>query len=1067
MAKKRFNNRPPMPPVPPIPPAPPTPIPPDKPHFHFPHRHWKPNNHRADFAPMLLHPHIPHHFDFWCNKIIPLAYDDSLSYYEVLAKTTDYLNNMLNDEKMLAINVEELAQCFCELQHFVNDYFSFYQSKGLIVYDFAITSENYEKFLPDADTAQMNTLYRVKFVEGAEQNITANLPENAKPYSGAECLLFNVSNFDLRRYGNQWQEVTPDEKEYSTKNNYQLFITDKDIFFRENNGDSWGEWNSIFANWWETAYVEVQNYVQEVVNGIVDDLTALIEAETTRATAAETALGDRITAETTRATAAETALDDRITAETTRATAAENALSSRLVAEYERAAAAEQALDDKIDDEISRATTAEQTLSNTLTIETTRATTAENNLSAAITAETSRATTAENALSAAITAETSRATGAENALSGRIADWETDLAQEVTERRQGDTANANAISAEATRATAAEQANASAISAETTRATAAEQAIRGEYIPNDGNDLSSDNTSTFDLSRYNDVSISSTDGNIKFICDTLYYNPSSTPQASEEVATKGDITAATTGIATQSWVTTQLSGYIPNSGNNIHENFTLNRADFQLKGYGFKTGISIHREKVTLQGYGTDTFIDVGRDTVNTDDIYIHANNKLNVRSKNELYLVTETNHCCYYLKNWTSGGTITADMEIATKGDLSSYIPNAGNDLSSVSGSQLDITRDDNVNLKSIGGNIELYSAYSPSSPVFYADGDGVLIEGANAQLDVGYSNNFINAWAQDEITFKVGDSNNKKAYLTLTDGSGVAINGQGDTVTISDSDTVEINGGDYVRVYGDNISLSATSQISLQSGDVTVTGNFTVYPIESGGESLFKISGEHSGNAFDYTTFGYNILDKKGNFQIIVDSGYFTDLVAFWHNVCSATNATGEVIAKGSFSLGSGTYTFNSTSKTKMVFDGVVFTNMSGAVLNLTQGDFVFRNCRFSTTQASTINVSNSANADFVNCHFANDITINVSSHSNNNICNMQGCAFGILNIDGAQTNTERNIIVRDCYADSVTITPDQTGINITNVMICNNRIIALTVGTGSTLSNAYSFNNQTGTV
>ena len=36
-------------------------------------------------------------FRFWCQKILPLAYDDSLSYYELLCKVVDYLNNSMED----------------------------------------------------------------------------------------------------------------------------------------------------------------------------------------------------------------------------------------------------------------------------------------------------------------------------------------------------------------------------------------------------------------------------------------------------------------------------------------------------------------------------------------------------------------------------------------------------------------------------------------------------------------------------------------------------------------------------------------------------------------------------------------------------------------------------------------------------------------------------------------------------------------------------------------------------------------------------------------------------------
>lgn len=36
-------------------------------------------------------------FRFWCQKVLPLVYDDSLSYYELLAKVVEYLNNTMSD----------------------------------------------------------------------------------------------------------------------------------------------------------------------------------------------------------------------------------------------------------------------------------------------------------------------------------------------------------------------------------------------------------------------------------------------------------------------------------------------------------------------------------------------------------------------------------------------------------------------------------------------------------------------------------------------------------------------------------------------------------------------------------------------------------------------------------------------------------------------------------------------------------------------------------------------------------------------------------------------------------
>lgn len=48
------------------------------------------------------------HFKFWCQKILPLVYDDSLSYYEVLCKVVEYINKIIDDENGTLAQIEEL-----------------------------------------------------------------------------------------------------------------------------------------------------------------------------------------------------------------------------------------------------------------------------------------------------------------------------------------------------------------------------------------------------------------------------------------------------------------------------------------------------------------------------------------------------------------------------------------------------------------------------------------------------------------------------------------------------------------------------------------------------------------------------------------------------------------------------------------------------------------------------------------------------------------------------------------------------------------------------------------------
>ena len=62
-------------------------------------------------------------FRFWCQKVLPLVYDDSLSYYELLDKVIDYLNKTMEDVTVLNDDTEALYTAYNQLQSYVNNYF--------------------------------------------------------------------------------------------------------------------------------------------------------------------------------------------------------------------------------------------------------------------------------------------------------------------------------------------------------------------------------------------------------------------------------------------------------------------------------------------------------------------------------------------------------------------------------------------------------------------------------------------------------------------------------------------------------------------------------------------------------------------------------------------------------------------------------------------------------------------------------------------------------------------------------------------------------------------------------
>lgn len=61
-------------------------------------------------------------FRFWCFKVLPLVYDDELSYYEVICKCVDYINNLIENDKAISNDVEQLKQEMKEVQKWIDNY---------------------------------------------------------------------------------------------------------------------------------------------------------------------------------------------------------------------------------------------------------------------------------------------------------------------------------------------------------------------------------------------------------------------------------------------------------------------------------------------------------------------------------------------------------------------------------------------------------------------------------------------------------------------------------------------------------------------------------------------------------------------------------------------------------------------------------------------------------------------------------------------------------------------------------------------------------------------------------
>ena len=119
----------------------------------------------ANFTPTLEDYTNQKPFRFWCQKVLPLVYDDSISYYELLNKVVHYLNNVIKDVSAMGGNINDLLDAFIKLQNYVNYYFDNLdiQSEVNNIIDQMIKDGTFSALFGTADTVEVmqNTLYSV------------------------------------------------------------------------------------------------------------------------------------------------------------------------------------------------------------------------------------------------------------------------------------------------------------------------------------------------------------------------------------------------------------------------------------------------------------------------------------------------------------------------------------------------------------------------------------------------------------------------------------------------------------------------------------------------------------------------------------------------------------------------------------------------------------------------------------------------------------------------------------------------------------------------------------------
>lgn len=62
------------------------------------------------------------YFSFWCYKVLPLVYDNSLSYYEILCKVVTYINELIKQDKIFGDELTNLLKELEKVKEWINNF---------------------------------------------------------------------------------------------------------------------------------------------------------------------------------------------------------------------------------------------------------------------------------------------------------------------------------------------------------------------------------------------------------------------------------------------------------------------------------------------------------------------------------------------------------------------------------------------------------------------------------------------------------------------------------------------------------------------------------------------------------------------------------------------------------------------------------------------------------------------------------------------------------------------------------------------------------------------------------
>ena len=161
-------------------------------------------------------------FHFWCQKVLPLVFDDSLSYYEVLAKMRDYLNSAIEEISSIGGEFEGVKTQLTQLKTYVDEYFEKLDVNQAISdkLDDMVETGEMDAVITPIFAAYANPLFAASVADMIATNFAYANYENNKIYA------FNQSTGLYQTTGKEFGGVVSSVDEMEDRDKYYALDSD-------------------------------------------------------------------------------------------------------------------------------------------------------------------------------------------------------------------------------------------------------------------------------------------------------------------------------------------------------------------------------------------------------------------------------------------------------------------------------------------------------------------------------------------------------------------------------------------------------------------------------------------------------------------------------------------------------------------------------------------------------------------------------------------------------------------------------------------------------------------------